>query len=118
MNEGQFERRVEFIIEQQAQFVSDMQQLRQSQAQTDSVVARLAHATLEGFKDTIEGFKDTNAKIEALVDAHIRLADSQDRTDEEMRKTDEKLRNLLAVVDRYFKARNGSAPSKDEDDSA
>ena len=107
MNEEQFERRVEFIVEQQAQFASDMQQLRESQAQTDSVVARLAHATLEGFKDTLERFNDTNSKIEALVDAHIRLADSQDRTDEE-------LRNLIAIVDRYFKARNGSEPSKGE----
>jgi hypothetical protein len=56
-------------------------------------VTRLAHATLEGFKDV-------NLKINALVDSQI-------RTDENLRRTDENLRNLLAVIDRYLKGRSG-----------
>ncbi len=51
MNNEHIERRMAFIIEQQAQFASDIQQLREAQAQTDQIVARLANATLEGFKD-------------------------------------------------------------------
>ena len=53
------DRRIAFIIEQQAQFASDIQQLREVQVQTEHVVARLATVTLEGFKDV-------NAKINAL----------------------------------------------------
>jgi hypothetical protein len=94
MDDQKFERRMEFIVEQQAQFTSDIQKLRDSQAQTDSIVARLAQATLVGFNDV-------NAKIDTLVDSQIRLADSQTRTDEE-------LKNLIAVVDRYFERRNGN----------
>ena len=101
MSNEEVDRRIAFIIEQQAQFASDIQQLRESQAQlqesqvqlqatqvqTEQVVARLAHVTLEGFKDV-------NAKINALVDSQIQ--------------TDENLRNLIAVVDRYFsEGRNG-----------
>ncbi len=88
MSNEEVDRRIAFIIEQQAQFASDIQQLRESQAQlqatqlqTEQVVARLAHVTLEGFKDV-------NAKINTLVDSQIH--------------TDENLRNLIAVVDRYF----------------
>ena len=88
MGNEEVDRRIAFIIEQQAQFAFDIQQLREAQselqatqAQTEQVVARLAHATLEGFKDV-------NAKINSLVDSQIR--------------TDEHLRNLSAVVDRYF----------------
>ncbi len=88
MSNEEVDRRIAFIIEQQAQFASDIQQLREvqselqaTQAQTEQVVARLAHATLEGFKDV-------NVKINSLVDSQIR--------------TDENLRNLIAVVDRYF----------------
>ena len=93
MNED-LERQMTFIIEQQAQFASDIQQLREAQAQTDQIVARLANATLEGFKDV-------NAKIDALVDSQI-------RTDANVSHTDESLRNLIAVVDRYFReGRNG-----------
>jgi hypothetical protein len=100
MSTEEFDRRIAFIIEQQGQFASDILQLREAQAQTErilgetgEIVTRLAHATLEGFKDV-------NLKLNALVDFQI-------RTDENVRRTDETLRNLLAVVDRYFKGRNG-----------
>jgi DNA-directed RNA polymerase subunit F len=94
MTNQEVDRKIAFIIEQQAQFTSNIQQLREAQSelqatqvQTDQVVARLAHVTLEGFKDV-------NAKIHSLVDSQIR--------------TDENLRNLIAVVDRYFsEGRNG-----------
>jgi hypothetical protein len=94
MTNQEVDRKIAFIIEQQAQFTSNIQQLREAQSelqatqvQTDQVVARLAHVTLEGFKDV-------NAKINSLVDSQIR--------------TDENLRNLIVVVDRYFsEGRNG-----------
>jgi len=101
MNNEEFERKMTFIVDQQAQFAADIQQMREFQAQTENVVGRLAHATLEGFKDV-------NAKIDALVDAQIRLNESQAHTDKNLARTDENLRNLIAVVDRYFsEGRNG-----------
>ncbi len=94
MNNEEFERKMSFIVEQQAQFAVDLQQMRELQAQTENVVGRLAHATLEGFRDV-------NSKIDSLVDSQIRLTEAQTLTDEN-------LRNLIAVVDRYFsEGRNG-----------
>ena len=108
MNNEEFDRKMAFIVEQQAQFAVDILklgevqgQLQATQAQTENVVARLAHATLEGFRDV-------NTKIVALVDAQIRLNESQAYTDKNLARTDENLRNLIAVVDRYFsEGRNG-----------
>ena len=95
MTNEEFEKRMEFILGQQAQFASDIQQLREVQAQTESIVARLAIGTLERFDDV-------NAKINALVDSQINLNEAQSRTDES-------LRNLIVVVDRYFtEGRNGN----------
>jgi hypothetical protein len=95
MTNEEFEKRMEFILEQQAQFASNIQKLREVQAQTESIVARLAVGTLERFDDV-------NAKINALVDSQINLNEAQSRTDES-------LRNLIAVVDRYFtEGRNGN----------
>ena len=61
MSNEEFERKMEFIVEQQAQFASDMHQLRVAQAQTDQVVAqtgeivaRLANVTFEAFKGECE----------------------------------------------------------------
>jgi len=94
MNNENFDRKMAFIVEQQAQFATGIQQMRELQAQTENVVGRLAHATLEGFKDV-------NAKHDSLVDSQIRLTEAQTHTDEN-------LRNLIAVVDRYFsEGRNG-----------
>ena len=101
MSNEELERRMAFIVEQQAQFTSDIHLLREvqgqlqaTQAQTENVVGRLANATLEGFKDT-------NVKIDALVDSQIKLTESQSRTNQS-------LQNLIAVVDRYFReGRNG-----------
>ncbi len=88
MSNDDFDRKMSFIVEQQAQFTSDIQQLREVQAKTENVVARLANFTLEGFQDV-------NLKINALVDSQIALSAAQSRTEEN-------LRNLVAVIDRYF----------------
>jgi flagellar basal body rod protein FlgG len=93
MADDKVEKRIEFIIEQQAQFAADIQQLREAQSKTDQMLNRLAAVTLEGFKDV-------NAKIDALVDAQL-------RTDENLRTTNETLNNLIAVVDRYFRNQSG-----------
>jgi hypothetical protein len=109
MSNDQYEKRMEFIVEQQAQFSIDIQQLRESQAelqaaqvrteqvvvQTGEIVARLANVTLEGFKDV-------NAKIDALVDSQI-------RTDEKINALTDNVQNLTAIVNRYFtEGRNGN----------
>ncbi|HYN25859.1 MAG TPA: hypothetical protein VES69_12530 [Pyrinomonadaceae bacterium] len=108
MGNEEVDRRIAFIIEQQAQFASDILQLREAQAQTEQIVARTGQIVGQTGEivtrlanGTLEGFKDVNAKINALVDSQI-------RTDENLRRTDESLRNLIAVVDRYFsEGRNG-----------
>jgi len=93
MTNQEVDRRIAFIIEQQAQFTSNIQQLREAQSvlqatqvQTEQVVARLAHVTLEGFKDV-------NAKINLLVDSQI-------HTDQNLR-----LSPLLSVT--FSEGRNG-----------
>ena len=88
MRNEEFERRMAFIVEQQAQFASDIQQLQESQARTDQVVAQTGEIVARLANVTHIGFTEGNAKINALVDSQIR--------------TDENVRNLAAVVDRYF----------------
>ena len=101
MNNEDLQRKMAFIVEQQAQFASDIQRLEESQARTDQVVAQTGEIVGRLANVTLEGFKDVNAKIDALVDSQI-------RTDENVSRTDETLRNLIAVVDRYFtEGRNG-----------
>ena len=135
MNNEEIERKLNFIVEQQAQFASDIQQLQESQARTEQVVVRTAEtvalsaeavgqtaATVSQMGDiltrlanvTHAGFTEVNAKINALVDAQIRTEENNVRTQENLMRieesvasTDESLKRLIAVVDRYLSRRNG-----------
>ena len=52
----------------------------------------------------------TDERLATLVEAQVRMEDDLKRTDSNLKKTDENLRNLIAVVDRYFReGRNGNA---------
>lgn len=89
MNEQDFERKMAFIVDQQAQFASDIQQLKETQVETANVVERLAYVMSEGFKKI-------DLKIRALVDSQLKLTESQSRTNED-------LRNLMSVVGRHLR---------------
>ena len=107
MNNDDLERKMGFIVDQQAKFAVDIERLHEAQIltaqaiqKTDEVVTRLAYVTNEGFKDT-------TAKINALVDSQLRtdeqirsLRESQKTTEESLKKTDEKFRTLLERLDR------------------
>ena len=122
MNNEEIERKMNFIVEQQAQFASDIQQLQESQARTEQVVVQMAETvgvtseTVAQMGDIVTrlanvthaGFTEVNAKINALVDAQIRTEENLVRTDRNLDRTDENLKNLIAVVDRYLsEGRNG-----------
>jgi chromosome segregation ATPase len=116
MNNEEFERKMHFIVEQQAQFASDIQQLQESQARTDQVVAQTA-VTVAQMGDVVTrlatvthaGFSEVNAKINALVDAQIRTEENLTRTEKNLDRTEENLKTLIATVDRFLReGRNGA----------
>jgi hypothetical protein len=125
-NNEYFERKMNFILEHQAQFAADMLRLEESQARTDQVVAVMGEAVTQAVSQVGEvvtrlanvthaGFTDVNAKIDALVDAQIRseerLTRNEEksiRTDEKIARTEESIQRLSDTVDRYIrKRRNG-----------
>lgn len=93
---------MEFIVEQQAHFSADMQQLREAQAQTEQVVVQTGQIVARLASATLEGFNEVNSKIDFLVDSQI-------RTDERINALADNMRSSVAVVDRYFtEGRNGN----------
>ena len=94
MSNEDMEKRMEFIVEQLAD-------LTVKQQQTDSIVNRLANASL----DRIENLEN---KIEALVDAQIRTEGHVSALVESQLRTDERLNAFVTVVERYISEdRNG-----------
>jgi hypothetical protein len=75
MTNEDFERTKEFILQKQAQFAANIDQLREAQAQTERAVAHASEVITQTGEIvtrlatiTHEGFKDVNSKINALVD--------------------------------------------------
>lgn len=95
-NGDKIQKQMEFIFDQQAQFASDIGQLR-------DVVARLANASLKPIEDLEE-------KPSALVDAQIKSEGKISALAEAQTHTDERLNTFITVVERYIsRDQNGNA---------
>ena len=96
MTNEEFERHVEFTLQQQAKFDADMEKLKAAQAQTEQSLDRaaknishLAGFIHEGFGYVQNLFKDTDAKIQALAEEHK-------LTQEELRKVNDRVNRHLS----------------------
>ena len=141
MTNEEFERQKDFILNQQAQFSSDiielksgLTELRDGLAELRDIVTRLANVTLSSFDAVVNSQlrlqEDFNQRTNALVDSQMKLSDRQDRAtvetnrqiaalinsqaklSESQKRTDENLRDLINVVDRHFQDRNGGGSAR------
>jgi ABC-type transporter Mla subunit MlaD len=101
MSNEDIEKRMEFIVEQLAD-------LTVKQQQTDSVVNRLANASLDRI-ERIERVLGALAEAQVKTEEHVStLTEAQMRTDKKLTETDERLNSLITVVERYIsEGRNG-----------
>ena len=100
MTNEEMQRTMEFILNQQAQITANIQKLQESQAKGEDRVTQIESLLARFAAATVKRFEYTDAKINALIDAQMITA-------ENIKKTDEAVKNLTAVVDRYFRERNG-----------
>lgn len=117
MTNEEFNRKIEFLLDQQAKFEARMQSLQEAQAKSErkldetaevtrnnkeaviqliSAAAHLTETTIEGFHVVFDGMqyfdeklKHTDERIDVLVDSQIR--------------TDERLRDLTALFERHIR---------------
>jgi len=83
-NEDKVQKQMEFIVEQQAQFASDIGQLK-------DIVARLAKATLDRFEDSdntvsalVNAQMKTEENVSTLAARMVELAEAQAHTDQRL----------------------------------
>jgi len=88
MTEEERQRQMDFIVGQQAQFTTDIQQLTELQIEAEKRMARLESVVANSYVDMRDRFN-------ALVDAQI-------KSEEKISALADAQRNLTAVVDRYF----------------
>jgi hypothetical protein len=105
--------KMEFIVNQQAQFAANIQVHEERLSRLENIVTRLAEAT-------INGTEKINSQFAVLTDAHIRLEEAQRRTEEAQRRTEEAFARLAesqahtdkrldALIDIVREGRNGKS---------
>lgn len=91
MTDEERQRQMDFILNQQAQFATNMQRLeeaderaRQEDQKATKRFDRLERVMKMVVRAGLRERKDTRQKIAALVDSHIKLAESQAHTDKRL----------------------------------
>src|ERR1041385_6024027 len=104
MTNEEMQRTMEFIVNQQAQLVTSQQKADERLNRLEDIVGKLAAATLNQRESFEAKLAEMSENFDRKIAAHV---DVQIRTEESIKKTDEAVKNLTAIVDRYFRERNG-----------
>jgi hypothetical protein len=102
MSNEEWERKMEFLLNQQAQFDADMHELKEAQKHTDrrfaqieEQIGHIAGMINDGFGLVMNMFKETGAQIKELRESQKELTAS-------LKLTDEALRKLITRFDRHL----------------
>lgn len=113
MTNEEIGQRIEFIIEQQAQFTSDIQILREIQA-SDTKLLKEQYRNLSDAVVTVVGLVGKIAEAQERTDQRVAdLAEGLARTDAQVSDLTERLNIFINVVEKYISrnGNNGSASS-------
>ncbi len=112
MTNDEMQKMMEFILEQQARFATNMDllgekvdHLSDAQRRTEESLAELAAVQTHMLRmqthmnEVVAAIADAQQRTDAKV---AELAEAQARTDRKLSETDERLNVLIGVVERYF----------------
>jgi regulator of replication initiation timing len=113
----EFERAMEFLVAQQAQFAADLQQSRdlsdQRHAELSGSIAE-THRAITGLTAItgmlVESDTRLGLRMDALAARMDGLAESMDELTAQQKETAANLSAMILVVDQYFRDRNDHGP--------
>ena len=108
MSDAEMNKKMEFIVEQQAKFAAEIEIMREVQAAD----ARRLGDGLIGVIDIVGQLAQSHIRTEqtvnSLTEDFKRLTQAQARTEEAQARTEERLTILLTVVERHISGNGGS----------
>ena len=124
MSEEEMQRKMEFIVNQQAQFAADIQRAKEER-EADAKLWREKYSGLTDAMTFVVGTLGKLAEAQAQANARVaELAEAQKRTDAQLAETNaklaetnERLNVFINVVERYI-SRNGRTPDNNSGESA
>jgi Tfp pilus assembly protein PilN len=115
MNNEEMKKKMEFIVEQQAQFAADIQVMREVQAQDakqfNEQDRKLSDAMvgLLGFLGILtQAQTRSEERIDLLARKQITTDEEINRLEQAQARTEERLNALISVVERFFSGNGGT----------
>lgn len=112
MSEEELNRKMEFIVEQQAQFAADIQVMREIHAADTKLLKEDTALLKEETKLLKEQSRNLSDAVVTVVGLVGNLAAAQARTDEKLAEVAERLNVFIGVVERHLGG-NGNKRSED-----
>ncbi len=101
MDNDKIEKTIEIILQSQAQFYADLQEMKEVQKEAEKRVSVLERVSLNLYNTSVE-----QGKIIAQVSEDIReLREAQ-------KETDERLNAVIYMAEKYFSRNNGDSDKK------
>jgi predicted nucleic acid-binding Zn-ribbon protein len=111
MSEQEMQRKMEFIVEQQAIFVTDLQKLQEEHAKAESRISRLEGAMVTVVNlmgDLAKAQKITEAKISEMSEKVAAVTARVDKVIERFDELNERLDTFITMtIERFFGDQNG-----------
>lgn len=101
MNNDKIEKTIEIILQSQAQFYADLQEMKEVQKEAEKRVSVLERVSLNLYNASVEQGKNISE-----------LRESQKETDERLRETDERLNAVIYMAEKFFSGNNGDSDKK------
>jgi septal ring factor EnvC (AmiA/AmiB activator) len=105
MNDEKFEKTIEFILNNQAQFTSDIQKLQESQKEAEKRVNVLERACLNLYNTSVEHGKQISENGKQIA----QLTEDVKGLREAQRATDERLNAVIYMAEKFFGNQNGKS---------
>lgn len=107
MDQKDIEKTIQFILDQQAKFAADIQQISEAQKQAEGRLSGLEGAVVIGvnlINDLTKGTNDLTKNVSALAEAHK-------QTENTVSELAEKVDAFITTVERYISEGRNGKPS-------
>jgi predicted nucleic acid-binding Zn-ribbon protein len=109
MDDEKLERTIEFILNNQAQFLVDIQKLQEAHQSAEKRLNQLERAAVGLYNGLTDLTKNVNQLTEEVREFKKTQEDGMRELREAQKETDERLNAVILMVERYLSRENGKA---------